>query len=98
MTLSTHRMVCQGSSSSTIRRDASQFAHLKLKYGFFRILSNGFYGCPRHEVEQRQDQVGALAQYVVGLTSIRAEADIRVASLTPHRLDHFLTEQRGGSG
>ena len=62
--------------------------HLQLEHGLLWILAHIWDGRPRHEVEQRQDEGGALAQDVVGFAAVGAEVAVVGAVATPHGLHH----------
>ena len=70
--------------------------NLQLEHGFFRILAHIRNGSTGHEVEEGQDEGGALAQDVVGFTAVGAEVAVVGAVTAPHGLHHGSAQLHGG--
>ena len=67
-------------------------AHLQLQHGVLRVVPNGLDGRASHEVEQAQDEVGALAQDVVRLAAEHAELHVVAAVLQGATAGHMTRD------
>lgn len=71
-------------------------ADLQLEHGLFRVLAHIWDSSAGHEVEEGQDEGGALAQDVVGFTAVGAEVAVVRAVAPPHGLHHGGAQLHGG--
>mmetsp|Transcript_13205 Transcript_13205/g.38402 ORF Transcript_13205/g.38402 Transcript_13205/m.38402 type:complete len:263 (-) Transcript_13205:431-1219(-) len=68
---------------------------LQLQDSFLGVSPDGLDARARHQMEQRQDEVGALPEDVVRLARVHAELHVVLAALAAHRLDHLPADLHG---
>ena len=70
-------------------------SHLQLEHGLLGVGMDVGDGSARHEVEEGEDEGGALAQDVVGLAAQHLEVAVVLRVGTPHGLHHLPAQLHG---